>query len=103
MGNFQRPFPLKVPYFSYRAVTLQLSLPPQGSLNKLESVRADFLASLLEQQCVAAMWRHAAVAKGVMSCRTALSLLCQWLTWTTNTSFLPLTTKDPTPTYKHQG
>ena len=52
MGNFQRPFPLKVPYFSYRAAILQLSLLPQGSLNRLQFVLADSLAKSLEQQCL---------------------------------------------------
>ena len=52
MGNFQRPFPLKVPYFSYRAAILQLPLPPQGSLNWLQCMLADSLAKSLEQQCV---------------------------------------------------
>ena len=44
VGNFQRPFPLKVPYFSCRAAILQLSLSPPGSLNQLELVHADVLA-----------------------------------------------------------
>ena len=39
MGNFQRPFPLKVPYFSCTAAILLLLLPPQGGPNRLECVQ----------------------------------------------------------------
>ena len=51
----------------------------------------------------AALWRHVAAAKGVTSRRTASSLLCRWLTWTTNIFLMILRTKLSTPTYKHQG